>query len=419
MSRLTGSSPSRWLSITRWVVLGCILLIMINQVVSLPERYQLLRLLEPGSGSATAFYGWTTTQIHQLAQIQGLHPEFIAGLIFSASLFCLLCYWLMGGLLLWRKSDTWEGLLISYILFATGPGFSNLYLTEAQGPGWLNRFTLLLATITWPTFFVLLYLFPNGKFVPPFTRYLAILPYLLFLTSSFVSRMEAPLIIILLAYAFGGLFSQVYRYRRVSASEERQQTKWVVFGIGLFISTLPIFFIIPVLFPALIPGTSAGFWWEFIGNGVVGILIPALLPLTIEVSIMRYRLWDIDIIIRRTLVYGALTILLGLAYFGGVVVLQGLLTFGQSIVTTRQSPIVIVTTTLSIAALFNPLRRRIQDFIDRRFYRRKYDAEKALAAFAKAARSETDLEQLSAQLTDTLQEALQPEHISLWLNSNH
>ena len=82
-------------------------------------------------------------------------------------------------------------------------------------------------------------------------------------------------------------------------------------------------------------------------------------------------------------------------------------------------PIVIVTTTLSIAALFNPLRRWIQDFIDRRFYRRKYDAEKALAAFAKAARSETDLEQLSAQLTDTLQEALQPEHISLWLNSNH
>jgi len=318
-------------------------------------------------------------------------------------------------LLFWRKSNTWEGLLIAYILFATGPGFSNLYLTQAQGPGWLNRFTLLLATITWPTFFVLLYLFPNGKFVPRFTRYLVILPYLLFFISSFVSIIEATQIIILLAYALGGLFSQLYRYRRVSTPEERQQTKWVVFGIGLFISTLPLFFVIPVLFPALVPGTAAGFWWEFIGNGVVGIMIPALLPLTIGISIMRYHLWDIDVIIRRTLYYAILTGLLGLTYSGGVVVLQGLLTLGESTVFTRQSPIAVVTTTLLIAALFNPLRRRIQDFIDRHFYRRKYDAEKALAAFAASARSETDLEQLSLQLTGTVQEALQPEQVSLWL----
>jgi hypothetical protein len=133
--------------------------------------------------------------------------------------------------------------------------------------------------------------------------------------------------------------------------------------------------------------------------------------LSLSVAITRYRLFDIDIIIRRTLVYGLLSLLLGVVYLGGVTVLQNLFTSASG----QSSTLSIVLSTLAIAALFIPLRRRIQEIIDRRFYRRKYDAEQALAAFASAARSETDLEQLSARLTRTVQETLQPEMMSLWL----
>jgi hypothetical protein len=136
-----------------------------------------------------------------------------------------------------------------------------------------------------------------------------------------------------------------------------------------------------------------------------------LLPLSVALSILRYRLWDIDLLIRRTLVYGVLTALLALLYFGLVVLLEGVL---RSLVGSS-GQVATVISTLAIAALFNPLRRRIQDFIDRRFYRRKYDAEQALAAFAAAARNETDLEQLSRRLTSAIQETLQPEQVSLWI----
>jgi hypothetical protein len=133
--------------------------------------------------------------------------------------------------------------------------------------------------------------------------------------------------------------------------------------------------------------------------------------LSLAIAITRYRLFDIDVIIRKTLVYSLLTGLLSLAYFGGVALLQALL----AAVGGQLSAAVIVVTTLAIAALFNPLHRRIQDFIDRRFYRQKYDTEKALAQFTAAARSETDLDQLSNHLTNTVRQTLQPEQVSLWL----
>jgi hypothetical protein len=136
-----------------------------------------------------------------------------------------------------------------------------------------------------------------------------------------------------------------------------------------------------------------------------------IVPLSLSIGVLRYRLYDIDIIINRTLVYGSLTATLVVIYFGGIVVLQRMFV----LLTGQQSTLAVVASTLLIAALFTPLRRRIQAFIDRRFYRRKYDARKTLEAFSAQLRDETDLNALSEDLVGVVRETMQPAHVSLWL----
>jgi uncharacterized membrane protein YidH (DUF202 family) len=136
-------------------------------------------------------------------------------------------------------------------------------------------------------------------------------------------------------------------------------------------------------------------------------------PLAIGIAIFKYRLYDIDTVINRTLVYGLLTVMLVLLYFGGVTAVQALFRY----LTGQQSTLAIVASTLLIAALFTPLRRRTQRFIDRRFYRSKYDARKTLEAFSSKLRDETDLEALNDNLVGVVRETMQPAHLSLWLRS--
>ncbi len=204
-----------------------------------------------------------------------------------------------------------------------------------------------------------------------------------------------------LAVAVAGGISLVLRFRR-ARGEERQQLKWfafsgvvfcAVFAAGLFLWSLPespgTVWIWPVLFVA---GAST-------------------IPVATGIAILRYRLYDIDVLINRALVYGPLTGMLALVYLGGVVGLQG--TFRA--LTGQESQLAVVASTLAIAALFNPLRRRIQAFIDRLFYRRKYDATKTLAAFSAKLRQETDLQALNDELVSVVWETVQPAHVSLWL----
>jgi hypothetical protein len=205
-----------------------------------------------------------------------------------------------------------------------------------------------------------------------------------------------------------GLALQVYRYQREATPSERQQSRWVLLGLGGFVLNVMLYTI--VVKPAVATG-EAGVPYLVLFAPINALLVLSL-PATLMIASLRYRLWDIDVIIRRTLIYSALTALLALIYFGSVIVFQtlfGLLT-GE-----RQSALVTVLSTLVIAALFGPLRVRLQRAIDRRFYRRKYDAVQTLAAFGARVRDELELDQVTAQLVDTAAVTLQPANASLWL----
>ena len=190
--------------------------------------------------------------------------------------------------------------------------------------------------------------------------------------------------------------SLVVRFRR-SVGEERQQLKWFTYAAAF----VPLWFLVNSPVQAAVPHLFA----------VLDSLIIAAVPIAAGIAILRYRLYDIDLIINRTLVYGVLTLSLALIYFGGVVLTQATL----RTVSGQESSLAVVASTLVIAALFNPLRRRIQGFIDRRFYRRKYDARKTLEAFSARLREETDLDRLGGELISVVRETMQPQHASLWL----
>jgi hypothetical protein len=185
---------------------------------------------------------------------------------------------------------------------------------------------------------------------------------------------------------------------------ERQQIKWFAYTAAVLAITV---FLQIITFAVETP-----LWFERVGFALNIAFIPAI-PIAIGIAILRYRLYDIDLLINRTLVYGSLTLMLALVYFGGVTATQVVFTAltGQE----EQPQLTIVVSTLVIAALFTPLRRRIQSFIDRRFYRRKYDARKTLEAFSAQLRDETDLNALSEDLVGVVRETMQPAHVSLWL----
>ena len=203
-----------------------------------------------------------------------------------------------------------------------------------------------------------------------------------------------------------GIVSQVYRYLRVSGPVERQQTRWVLAAVAI---TLVWVMMVVNLDPFRSYDPWAGPWALFKLFGTVA--VAALLPLSLAWSIVSQHLWNIDVIIRKTLVYTLLTGFLVLVYLGSVVALQGVFTR----LTGQDSTLATILSTLLIAALFMPVRRRVQALIDRRFYRRKYDAQKTLEQFAATARDETDLDRLTAELVRVIQETMQPESVSVWL----
>src|SRR5829696_83459 len=206
--------------------------------------------------------------------------------------------------------------------------------------------------------------------------------------------------VVLLLGSAASLFAILERLQSAGA-RERQQIKWFGYGAAVFLSTA---------FLLLFANEQTSEWLVFAGF-VVGLLA---IPVTVGVAILRYDLYDIDLLINRTLVYGSRTVLLGAVYFGGVTATQAI--FRAFASQEDQPQLVIVVSTLLIAALFNPPRRRIQTFIDRRFYRRKYDAGRTLEAFSAKLRNDTDRDALSEDLVRVVRETMQPAHVSLWLS---
>ncbi len=333
----------------------------------------------------------------------------------------LAAVWLgVGAVIFWRRSDDRMALLVSLMLVTFGTaGLSTApsdALAEAHPAFWFPVVSVqFLGQACMVLFFCL---FPSGRFVPRWIRWLALAflaslaPSYFFPSSSLnpLNYSETLFSVVFLAFLTILVAAQIYRYWRVSGATECRQIKWVVFGTaagmaGFVLSLLPYFFV-----PRLL--THISYLYFVLDAGLAVSL--TLIPLSIGVAMLRSRLFDIDVVINRTLVYGSLTATLVLVYLGSVVSLQ----YAFRALTGQETQLAVVASTLAIAALFGPLRRRVQAFVDRRFYRQKYDAARTLEAFSVRLRDEMDLTDLSENLVGVVRETMQPEHASLWLGGS-
>jgi hypothetical protein len=335
------------------------------------------------------------------------YAAIVVGLGIGLALVCFI----MAAILLWRRPMDRMAVFTSLLLILLGGTFGSSDEMVGELAPWLGIMTEFINQFGFGMFLALFLTFPDGRFVPGWSRWLLIAMLVVALSSMSFMPFKIPDIVFYLFLPIWGLagpFMQAYRYRRVSTPLQRQQTKWVLVGLSLGIGGFVVLIILRIFLG--VPETAHPFTSAATDVAMYGCM--ALIPISLGIGILRYRLWDIDVIIRRTIVYTSLTIALALIFFGGVALLQQV--FG-ALSGTENSPVAIVLSTLAIAAMVNPLRRRLQDFIDRRFYRKKYNAEQALARFAAVARDETDIEQLSDELVSVVQETVQPESVSLWM----
>ena len=329
----------------------------------------------------------------------------------------------LAALLFFKKPTDRMALFLSFYLI--GYGILMVGPLELFLPFWVpasGNLALILQSMLFalPTI-VLILIFPNGFFAPRWTRWLVVAAGALMLVAFFViqdpdeivrgstftavSIYVAIGVLLLVAFAV-----QFYRYFKLYSSLERQQAKWVVYGfvVSYFVLTLvsiPYYYL-----QNLPPGTPFPWWGALGGLGWwLGLMIQ---PGAFTLAILRARLWDIDVIVRRTVLYAVVTLLLAVIYFGSVISLQQIfarLAVGQP------NELVTALSTLAIAALFVPLRNKIQAAIDKRFNRKKYDAQQVLEKFSQTVRDETDIDTLTNELLNVVQETMQPKSMSVWL----
>ena len=417
MGRPEGTSSAelhgRWLVAARVAWVAIVLGTAILFTLSVPAYFSVLHDAchaesciggQPSPGDLRALYDL------------GLPIDLYAAYVFALDLVVAFGFCSVGAVIFWRKSREPGALFVSFALMVFGLTWPDTFDSALHHPVWGNL-AGFLTQLGLTSLFVFFFVFPDGRFVPRWSRWVVLLLfvmpvlYVLFPHSILVEPpMTANLLIFLGLWACCTL-AQVYRYGWVSGPVERQQTKWVVFGVTVCVALLIGFLLPVVFFPVLTRPGVLSLVLDLTGLTIGGSLGLLLIPFSIGAAILRYRLYDIDVIINRALVYATLTLTLAVVYFGSVALLQFLL---RSL-TGQEAQLTIVASTLGIAALFQPLRRRIQSTIDRRFYRKKYDAARTLEAFSARLRHDRDLGQLNAELLSVVKETMQPAHVSLWL----
>lgn len=420
-----------WLRVVQAIWLVLVLIDLATLVVSLPAYYHSLFTLCPGPVTSCPDNGQLSAHTLPTLLHAGFSLNTYAFYVMVLDLLTTLPFLLVGALIVWRRFNTWMGLFVSFLLINMGSqGLSQAHI------GVLNAsskplFIFLSIAITIPS--ILYYpclsfffsTFPDGRFVPRWSWALiglwavnfffwtapADTPFSLY---NWLPLLEAGW----LSLVFGGSSCiQLYRFLHVASPIQRQQIKWLLYGFVPVI-VLPLCL---TLYMAFVPSLNqpGAFLVNTPNSFLLVVYLPVYrlwylpVPFCVGIALLRYRLWDIDTIINRTLVYGLLTAsLLGIylvLVFGGQYLLASL--FGPN------DTVVLVISTLLVAALFQPLRHRVQRLVDRRFYRSKYDAAQVVAHFSETLRQEVNLEQLSGQLLTVVQETMQPATLSLWLSS--
>lgn len=412
--------------IVRALALGVIALCIVIFVWSL--------VLFPASADINLDYvrpqnSWTDTTLRGAITEAGFTVASLAYFLLAVQLFTSFFYLLVAGIIFVRRSSDWFSLYLCvlFVVFATmANSLSNLVGNLHPVLGFLVSG---LGNGGWVGLFPIFYLFPDGKFVPHWTRWMmavwaGFIVLLLLGTSGLTKGLNdtvpdglfnmigIPLVLLIFLVGVG---SQVYRYFRHSNAIQRQQTKWVLSAIIFFVASI-VFSLINVGLVQSGQHYTANDLRVGIGFVILFGVVSTFFPISIGIAILRYRLWDIDVFIRRTLTYALITALLVIVFFGSVVLLQQLF---SGITGSGQNELVTVLSTLAIAALFVPVRNRVQSEIDKRFNRNKYNAQQVLQKFSELVRDETDLDKLTGGLMQVVDETMQPKSISVWLKQEN
>jgi hypothetical protein len=412
VEKMKSSKNMRWLAIFSWSLIALPFLTFFLTDL----RLDFQQLQAPCEGEECNYLAISQDEIDVL-ESWGLSARTYSILMNGATVLGVAFSWLLGVVILWFQGASRASWFVSLAMIVIPVTLiSDADNLATSYPNWFIP-SVALSELGSMILLLLFYLFPSGRFYPRWAIFPLITTYLLFTIISigrsgllnlptWVIQIDFLVLIGLLFLAMG---FQILRYRRVSTTIERQQTKWVLLGLFILILGFPTWFL---FFGGVvdIPAGQTRLLASIIG-WLICIAIVTTLPVTIAMAILRYRLWDIDVVIRRTLQYSIVSVVLGLVYFGAVTLLQSIFISASG----QSSTVVVVLSTLVIAALFSPLLRRVQETIDRRFYRRKYDAEQVLAQFAETAGKGTDLENITEELLQTIQNTMQPESASLWV----